>query len=94
MVCLHVYFMHVSIMYVIHAIVNVHFYRLSEEVTNCFKWYEEHYPKWLHHSQEKTPEVSSPPLPPPPIFLSHCVSLSLSLSLIVFLVICRTLWRL
>lgn len=31
--------------------------RLSEEMTECFKWYEEHYPKWLHPGHNKTPQV-------------------------------------
>ena len=32
-------------------------FRLSEEMTECFKWYEEHYPKWLHPDHNKTPQV-------------------------------------
>lgn len=31
---------------------------LSEEMTECFKWYEEHYPRWLHPTHERTPENS------------------------------------
>jgi hypothetical protein len=31
---------------------------LSEEMTECFKWYEEHYPRWLHTSHERTAENS------------------------------------
>lgn len=31
---------------------------LSEEMTECFKWYEEHYPKWLHPGHNKTPQNS------------------------------------
>lgn len=57
--------------------------RLSEEMTECFKWYEEHYPKWLHPGHNKTPQViisiclpvlSPPSLPssfPPLLFRLH-----------------------
>jgi cyclic AMP-dependent transcription factor ATF-6 alpha len=31
---------------------------LSEEMTECFKWYEEHHPRWLHPNQDTTPENS------------------------------------
>ena len=32
--------------------------RLGEEMAGCFKWYEAHYPRWLHPNKDSQSEVS------------------------------------